>query len=452
MDFSVEAAGGLGRKLHIRIAAEDVRGQVEQRLRKLSRNVRLDGFRPGKAPLQIVEQRFGRKVFNEVAYDLMQSHYDQVLREEALKPAGPPKFGDVQARPGEALEFTAAVEIYPEFEVAAMDGVTIEKPRAEVGEADVDDMVERVRKNHTEWKPVARAAQRGDRLIVDVKRGDASADAPGVAEDVALVLGEDRILGDATGQLEGACAGDSRNVRNVRTTGATGAAEADADGAAESVYAVAVKSVEEAVIPELDEAFFETCGVQEGGLAGLRAMLREGMENELRTRLAALLKRRVMDALLQRNTFDVPEVMVAREIESLRRDAMRRFQIKEGDEQRLPDDLFGDEALRRVRLGLLLQRYAEQHAIRADRAAFEAKLDELTATHEDPAAAKNYYRSDEQIRLSVEALAVEDGVVSDVLEKARVVDEPFSFEEIVHAGAARESAEEPGEEHTHETT
>ena len=436
MDFSVEAAGALGRKLRIRVAAEDVRRRVEQRLRKLSKDVRLDGFRPGKAPLQIVEQRFGREVFNEVAYDLMQSHYDQVLREESLKPAGPPKFGDVQARPGEALEFTAAVEIYPEFEVAAMDGVEIEKPHAEVSEADVDDVVERVRKNHADWKPVARAARRGDRLVVDVTRRNASADAPGIAEDIALVVGEDRILGAATGSFEGACAGDSRSVR------AAGAAETAADGGDENVYEVVVKSVEEAVIPELDEAFFQTCGVKEGGLAGLRALLREGMENELRTRLAAMRKRRVMDALLAHNAFDVPAVMVTREIDNLRRDAMRRFQMKEGDEQRLPDDLFRDEALRRVRLGLLLHRYAEQHGIRADRAAFEAKLDELTATHEDPGPAKDYYRGNERMRVSVEALAVEDGVVADVLEKARVVDKTRSFGEIVRADARREHSDE----------
>ena len=432
MDFSVEAAGVLGRRLRIRVAAEDVRRQVEQRLRKLSRNVRLDGFRPGKAPFHVVEQRFGREVFNEVAYDLMQSHYDEVLREESLKPAGPPKFEDVQARPGEALEFTADVEIYPEFEVAEMNDAAIERPHAEVSEADVDDMVQRVRKNLAGWKPVARAARRGDRLVVDVKRRDADANAPGGANDVTLVLGEGRALGGVDEQLEGARAGDVRSVR------AADGAPAAADDARGNVYEVAVKSVEEAVLPELDEAFFKTCGVKEGGLDGLRAMLREGMEKELRKRLAATLKRRVMDALLEQNTFDVPAVMVAREIESLRHAALRRFQMEEGDEQRLPDELFHDDALRRVRLGLLLHRYAERHGIRADRAAFEAKLDELTAAYEDPAAAKNYYRGNERMRMSVEALAVEDGVVADVLEKARVERKTYSFKEIVRADAGLE--------------
>ena len=440
MDFSVETAGPLGRKLRIRVAAEDVQGQVEKRLRKLCKSVRLDGFRPGKAPLQVVEQRFGQKVFSEVASDLMQSNYTEVLHKELLKPAGYPDFGEIRAEPGQDLEFTASIEVYPEFEVAAMDRAAIEKPLAGVTEADVDNMVERVRKNHAEWKPVSRPARDGDRLTVDFNRagesgaghtgegaGEEDASPGGSARDASLVLGSPDIPADLDEQLRGVCAGESRNVR-VQT----------GDGGGEVGHEVAVQSVEEPILPELDEAFFKACGVGEGGLDGLRGTLREGMESELRARLAKLLKQRVMDALLEHNEFDVPGVMVEQEIETMRKDAMRRFQMKEKDGDRLPAELFRDEARRRVRLGLLLHRYAEQHDLKADRASFEARLDELAASYEDPESVKNYYRSNERMRLAVEALALEDQVVAQVLESAQIEEKSCTFDEIVHSGSGPE--------------
>lgn len=467
MDFSVETAGPLGRKLRIRVAAEEVQGQVEKRLHKLCKSVRLDGFRPGKAPLHIVEQRFGGKVFSEVASDLMKSNTTEVLQKELLKPAGYPRFEEVRAEPGRDLEFTASIEVYPEFEAAPMENAVIEKPLAEVTVADVDNMVERVRKNRADWQPVSRPARAGDRLTLDFGHADkgageggegaGSGDAArqdigdtarqGAGEGVDESGGEGAGKGASSGhphevtvelgapgapagfneQLTGACAGDSRRV--PLPTGDGGAAERE----------VAVCAVEEPVVPALDEAFFRACGVESGDLEGLRAMLREGMENELRARLAQLLKQRVMAALLEHNEFDVPAVMVEQEIGTMRAEAVSRLRMKEEDAARLPADLFRDEALRRVRLGLLLHRYAEQHGIRADRASFEARLDQLAASYEDPESVKNHYRGNERMRRAVEALAIEDQVVARVLETAQVSEKTCSFDEIVNPAPEKTS-------------
>lgn len=463
MDFSVETAGPLGRKLRIRVAAEEVQGQFEKRLRQLCKRVRLDGFRPGKAPLHIVEQRFGGKVFSEVASDLMQSNTTEVLEKELLKPAGYPRFEEVRAEPGRDLEFTASIEVYPEFEAAPMDNAVIEKPLAEVTAADVDNMVERVRKNRADWQPVSRPARAGDRLTLDFGHADRGADEGGegadsgdtarqgtdggAGEGVGKSAGDAAQQGASSGhphevtvelgapgapdgfneQLTGACAGERRRV--PLPTGDGGAAERE----------VAVRAVEEPVVPALDEAFFRACGVKSGGLDGLRAMLREGMENELRARLARLLKQRVMAALLEHNEFDVPAVMVEQEIGTMRTEAVSRLRMKEEDAARLPAELFRDEALRRVRLGLLLHRYAEQHGIRADRASFEARLDQLAASYEDPESVKNHYRGNERMRRAVEALAVEDQVVARVLETAQVSEKTCSFDEIVNPGPEKTS-------------
>lgn len=444
MDFSVETAGPLGRKLRIRVAAEEVQGQVEKRLRQLCKRVRLDGFRPGKAPLHIVEQRFGGKVFSEVASDLMQSNTTEVLEKELLKPAGYPRFEEVRAEPGRDLEFTASIEVYPEFEAAAMDNAVIEKPLAEVTAADVDNMVERVRKNRADWQPVSRPARAGDRLTLDFGHADKGADKDGgedaassdIAQqgassgdphEVTVELGAPGAPDGFNEQLTGACAGERRRV--PLPTGDGGAAERE----------VVVRAVEEPVVPALDEAFFRACGVESGGLDGLRAMLREGMENELRARLARLLKQRVMAALLEHNEFDVPAVMVEQEIGTMRTEAVSRLRMKEEDAARLPAELFRDEALRRVRLGLLLHRYAEQHGIRADRASFEARLDELAASYEDPESVKNHYRGNERMRRAVEALAIEDQVVARVLETAQVSEKTCSFDEIVNPGPEKTS-------------
>lgn len=460
MDFSVETAGPLGRKLRIRVAAEEVQRQVEKRLRQLCKRVRLDGFRPGKAPLRIVEQRFGGKVFSEVASDLMQSNTTEVLEKELLKPAGYPRFEEVRAEPGRDLEFTASIEVYPEFEAAPMENAVIEKPLAEVTAADVDNMVELVRKNRADWQPVTRPARAGDRLTLDFGHADKGADSSDAARqgaDGGAGEGGDEGIGKSAGdaaqqgapsgrpdevtvelgapgtpagfneQLTGACAGERRRV--PLPTGDGDAAERE----------VAVRVVEEPVVPALDEAFFRACGVESGGLDGLRAMLREGMENELRARLARLLKQRVMAALLEHNEFDVPAVMVEQEIGTMRTEAVSRLRMKEEDAARLPAELFRDEALRRVRLGLLLHRYAEQHGIRADRASFEARLDELAASYEDPESVKNHYRGNERMRRAVEALAVEDQVVARVLETAQVSEKTCSFDEIVNPGPEKTS-------------
>lgn len=472
MDFSVETAGPLGRKLRIRVAAEEVQGQVEKRLRKLCKRVRLDGFRPGKAPLHIVEQRFGGKVFSEVASDLMQSNTTEVLQKELLKPAGYPRFEEVRAEPGRDLEFTASIEVYPEFEAAPMDNAVIEKPLAEVTAADVDNMVERVRKNRAGWQLVSRPARAGDRLTLDFGPADKGAGEGGMEgadsgaaarqgagegagegggesvgegagksagdaarqgapsdrpDEVTVELGAPGVPDAFTEQLAGACAGETRRV--PLPTGDGSAAERE----------VAVRAVEEPVMPALDEAFFRACGVESGSLEGLRAMLREGMENELRARVAQLLKQRVMAALLEHNEFEVPAVMVEHEIGTMRAEAVSRLRMKEEDAARLPEDLFRDEALRRVRLGLLLHRYAEQHGIRADRASFEARLDELAASYEDPESVKNHYRGNERMRRAVEALAVEDQVVARVLETAQVSEKTCSFDEIVNPGPEKTS-------------
>lgn len=457
MDFSVETAGPLGRKLRIRVAAEEVQGQVEKRLRQLCKRVRLDGFRPGKAPLRIVEQRFGGKVFSEVASDLMQSNTTEVLEKELLKPAGYPRFEEVKAEPGRDLEFTASIEVYPEFEAAPMENAVIEKPLAEVTAADVDSMVELVRKNRADWQPVTRPARAGDRLTLDFGPADKGTGEGGEGADGGAGEGGDEGVGKSAGdaaqqgappvrpdevtvelgapgtpagfneQLTGACAGERRRV--PLPTGDGDAAERE----------VAVRAVEEPVVPALDEAFFRACGVESGGLDGLRAMLREGMENELRARLARLLKQRVMAALLEHNEFDVPAVMVENEIGTMRTEAVSRLRMKEEDAARLPAELFRDEALRRVRLGLLLHRYAEQHGIRADRASFEARLDELAASYEDPESVKNHYRGNERMRRAVEALAVEDQVVARVLETAQVSEKTCSFDEIVNPGPEKTS-------------
>ncbi|MGK0673634.1 MAG: trigger factor [Halothiobacillaceae bacterium] len=423
MQVTLETAEGLLRRLSVQVPAAQVEEAVEQRLKDLARRVRMDGFRPGKAPLPVVRLRYGEQVRDEVVGDLIQRTYMHAVTEQKLYPASSPRITKVDMIAGEGLHYVAEIEVYPEITLADPSVIAIEHPKVEISEADVDTMIENLRKQRITYNTVERAAAEGDRVIVDFKGNiDGEPFDGGSVEDMSLELGKGMLLKDLEASIVGMKAGESKAIEvtvpedyHVKHL------------AGKKVnFDVTVKSVAEPILPEVDDAFCAAFGVKEGGVETLRSEVRKNMERELARSIKRRLKQQVMDGLLAINEVLLPKALVEQEAQTLR----GQFS------QPLPLDVFTSEAERRVKLGLIVAALVKDQGLKVDAARVDALLDDIAASYEDPAEVKAYYKSRPELMQNLEAMAIEDLVVEHVLAKAKVTDKPMSFNEAVKSAVS----------------
>ena len=435
MQVSVEATGNLDRKMTVQVPSERVENEVDDRLKSLSRRVRLDGFRPGRVPLKVVRQRYGAGVYQEVLSEVLQESYREAVQQEGIEPAGNPSIEPKTVEQGKPIEFVASFQVFPEVEVADFSDAEIEQPVAEIEDADIDRVIDSLRGQHKEWAEVDRAAADGDRVTLDFTGSvDGEEFEGGKAEDFQIELGAGRLIADFEKQLPGVKAGDEKTIDVTFPE----------DYPAENLkgktaqFALRVKKVEEPQLPEVDEEFAKQFGIEDGSVEKLRADVRSNMERELRQALKGRVKQQVMDLVVERHGFDLPEALVKAEINRLREEAEKRFGGAQ-QTQPLPDSLFEDEAQRRVRLGLALRAIIEQKGFEVDAERVDRELDEMAATYEDPEEVKQYYRANPQAKSNLESLVLEDQVVDWVVEQAKVTEKKTSFQEIMNPN--KESAE-----------
>ena len=428
MNVSVEKTGNLGRRLKFTVPSDEVQKHVAARLQKMTKTARLDGFRPGKVPVKVIRERFGASVFQEVALEVMESSYHRAVTEHQLTPAGQPDFKDTDIQPGKDIRFTAEIELYPEFKPASLTREKVEKPVAEVDDGDVDDMINRLRLRNAEWRTVERPCRAGDRARVyfdekvEIFRTDEN-------DELTVTVEEDATGGierQFSSQLLKAAAGDSCKIKLKLPKDYP---QAEFAGR-KFKFKVEVREVLESVLPPVDEKFFEQCGVKEGGLDALRDMLKEGMAYELRNKLDDSFRKNVMDVLLKKNKVEVPQAMVQREIDRMRKGMAERFGGEEGV-SKLGDELFRDQAVRHVKLGLIMNKIAESNQLEISESEFEARLDRMVAGYEDADAARRHYRHDQQARSSLLAMALEDKVFQWVTEQVQAVEKPCGFKDIM---------------------
>ncbi|HET20437.1 MAG TPA: trigger factor [Chromatiales bacterium] len=430
MQVTLETAEGLLRRLSVQVPAAQVDEAVEQRLKDLARRVRMDGFRPGKAPMPVVRQRYGEQARDEVVGDLIQRTYVNAVAEQKLRPAGMPRITDVDMIAGEGLRYVAEIEVYPEITLADLSAIEIERPKTEIGEADVDTMIDNLRKQRTTFNTVDRAAAEGDRVIVDFKGSiDGELFDGGSANDMPVELGKGMLLKDFEAPIVGMKAGDSKTIE------VTFPEDYHAEHLAgkKASFEVTVKSVAEAVLPEIDDAFCAAFGVKEGGAEALRAEVRKNMERELAQSTRRRVKQQVMDGLIEANEVQMPKALVEDEAKRVRQQFTQQMQGAQADQ--LPLNIFEPEAERRVKLGLLVAELVKSEGLKVDAARIDALLDDIAASYEDPAEVKVYYKSHPELMQNLEALAAEDLVVEHVLSKAKVTDKPMSFDEVVKPAA-----------------
>ena len=428
MQVSVETTEGLGRRMHVQVPAERVEQEVDRRLKDLSSRVRMDGFRPGKVPMKVVRRQYGEQVRSEVLNEVVQQTYSEALEQEDLRPAGNPSIEPRRMEAGEDLEYEATFEVLPRIEVQGIDQIQVQRPQVEVTDADVDNVLERLRKQHADYAEVERAAQDEDRVVIDF-HGTIDGEAfPGnEASDVPAVLGAGQLPEAFEEQLQGASAGDELTVEHTfpEQVGEPSMAGRTA------VFQVTVKRVEEPQLPELDDAFAERLGVSEGGVEALRDAVRGNLESERDQAVRQRLKRQVLDQLADLNELELPRTLIDGEIQALRE------QQSGGEQQEeLPESersAYEELARRRVKLGLLVNELVRSQGIQLDRERMMQQLREMAAqSGQDPSEALQQMAQDRKMLESIEASVIEEQVVDWLLEQVSAEDHPMSFDELMN--------------------
>jgi trigger factor len=430
MEVSLSETGGLSRRLEVAVPATEVAKEVQQRLKRLSRTARLKGFRPGKAPLAVITKQFGEQVRAEVLSDLMRTSFAQAVTEQNLRPAGGPRIEPIAFGPESDLKYAAHFEVLPEIKVNAPEGIAIERPAAEVTEADIDAMIENMRAQRPVFTPVARAAYDTDRVRLDyqVRIGGKPFEGADL-HDVSVVLGTRQAIPELEEGLKGVSAGEQRTISVVFP-----AAHPNRKLAGQSAELhLSIKAVEEQSLPQVDQEFFRAYGVEEGGLAEMRAEVRRSMERELAGVIRGRVRVQALDALYRDNPIEVPRALVEEQVQQLQIETARRLGIR--DVNRLPArEAFVEPARRRVALGLLVAHIVQAQGIKVDRGRVQERLAELVETYPNPDEARRAYQTNPEAMRQIESAVLEDQVIDWVLERARITERPMTFTELTGFG------------------
>lgn len=432
MQVSVETTSGLERRMTVDIPVDRIDGAVQSRLQQMSRTARVKGFRPGKVPMKVLARQYGNDIRNEVVGEVMQSSFYEAIVEQALQPAGMPSIEPTVNEAGKDLQYTATFEVMPELTPAGFEGVKLEKRSAEVVDEDLDKMLETLRKQRASWEAVERAAAEGDRLNIDFKGTiDGEEFSGNSGENVPVTLGAKRMIEGFEQGLEGAKAGEELTLKLQFPED-----YAHKEVAGKPVeFAVKVNSVEEPKLPELDEEFAKGFGIGDGSLESLKNEVRQNMEREINSALSEGNKQAVMDKLLELNEFDVPQSLVEQEAETLKRQMQQQMYAPQGKSGvELDNDMFKDQAKRRVTLGLLLAEVIRSQELKPDEDKVRAKVEELASTYEQPQEVIDWYYGDKSRLSQVESLVLEDAVVEWAFSQADVTETKSSFDEVMGRG------------------
>jgi trigger factor len=432
MQVSLSATGGLERRLEVAVPATEVASEVEQRLKQISRTARLKGFRPGKAPYAVVRKQFGDQVHTEVVSDLMRSSFAQALSQEKLTPAANPKIEPLAIGPGSDLKYAAIFEVMPEVKVAAVEGITVERPTSAVTETDIDAMVESMRRQRPNFTAVERGAKDTDRVVIDYKGTiDGKPFDGSDGTDINVIIGSRQSMPELEEGLRGATPGENRAV----TVSFSAEHPNKAVAGQIAQLQVTVKRVEEQSLPAVDEEFGRAYGVEEGGVEALRAEVRKSMERELADVIRNRVRGQVLDALYRQNPVDVPRALLEEQVQQLQIDTARRMGVR--DASQIPArGPFEEPARRRVALGLLMSQIVQNEQLKLDRERVQTRLSDLVAGYpeEQQQEALRAYQQNQDAMRQVESAALEDQVVDWVLGRANITDKPMTFKEITGFG------------------
>jgi len=438
MQVSIETLTGLERRMTIEVPAEEVESQVRSRLQEAAKTFNMKGFRKGKVPVKVIKNRFGEGVRQEVVGEVISQSWVEAVTKENVKPAGQPSIEPKNLEEGQNLEFIATFEVYPEIELKDFSAVTIEKKQAEILDTDIDKMIETLREQRKTYKEVDRKSQEGDQVNVDfVGTLDGEKFDGGEAKGTNLILGSKRMIPGFEEGLVGVSSGDNltlpltfpEDYQNKELAGK------------KVEFAITVNNVSEPTLPELDDEFFASFDVAEGGLEAFRTEVRANMTRELKNANRNNIKNQVIEGLLEIHDVDPPKALVANEINGLRHQAMQQFGGgKNIDPSMLPDDLFAEQAKRRVILSLVMSEIVSKNDLKPDADTVRGLIEEMAESYEKPEDVIKWYYSDKEQLANIEAMALEDAVIDMVIDKAKVTESSVSYEEALKPVAKPEPA------------
>ncbi|NND92564.1 MAG: trigger factor [Granulosicoccus sp.] len=434
MQVSVETTQGLERRMTVALPSEDIDSAVLERLQSLSKTTRMNGFRPGKVPFKVVKKRYEPQVRSEVLGSMINRSYFDAVQQEKLRPAGQP---DIVPGPpaddGEdtGFSFVATFEVYPEFDPVYNESITVKRPVVTIEQSDIDEMLENLRKQRTEYVAVERESADGDQIVIDFTgRMDGEEFDGGKAEKAPLVLGSNAMIPGFESQLLGMKAGESKTIQVTFPEDY----QAEHLAGKDTEFDITVHEVKESRLPEFDEELVKSFGIEDGTVESLRADIRRNMERELKQRVETQVKSQVMDGLVSLNPIDVPSALVSEEIKRQREQLMQQMSA-ESDSSMLADELFTDQATRRVQLGLIIGEIIQREEIKADAAAVRDQIEQLASSYQDPQQVIDYYYGNPEMLKNIEGLVLEEAVTAAVLASATVVDDPTTFKDIMNPSA-----------------
>lgn len=430
MQVSVETMNGLERRMTVAVPAERVEKEVENRLKSLSRTTKLAGFRPGKVPMKVISSKYGPQVRQEVLAEVTQTSFQEAIIQEKLQPAGRPRIEPRQSESGKDLEYTAVFEVFPGVKLAPVNNLKIEKPVAEITESDIDNMLEKMRKQRVNWQSADRPAQLEDQLVIDFKGTIDGKEFEGnEGKNISLVLGSKSFIEGFEDQLVGASAGDEIMVE------VTFPEDYHAKNLAgqKALFEVKVHTVSAPHLPEMDDDFVSSFGVKEGGLEALRREVADGMKLEMEQVIRDKVKNQVMDQLYEANPLELPKALLEGEIANLMSQARSTLEQQGAkmDEIPLQREMFEERARRRASLGLLVSEIIKDNNFKADAPKVRQAIEGIAATYDDPTEVIKWYYADRNRLSHIESLVLEDQVVDWVLENAAVTENKATFDDIM---------------------
>ena len=433
MTVSVETTQGLGRRISITVPKDSIESAVKKELVEVAKKVRIDGFRKGKVPATIINQRYGASVRQDVLSELMTRNFVDAIIKEKINPAGAPNYVPGEYKEGEDFTYAVEFEVYPEVELKGLDAIEVEKPVVEVTDADVDTMLETLQKQQATWKETDAAASAEDRATIDFTGSvDGEEFEGGKASDFVLAMGQGRMIPGFEEGITGKKAGDTFTI-DVKFPDDYHAENLKGKDAK---FDIVLKKVETRELPELTAEFIKRFGVEDGSIEGLRAEVRKNMERELKGAIRNRVKTQAIDGLVNANEIDVPVALIDSEIDVLRRQAAQRFGGNEKQALELPRELFEEQAKRRVVVGLLLGEVIRINELKADEDRVKALIEEMASAYEDPQEVIEFYSKNNELMNNMRNVALEEQAVEAVLAKAKVTDKATNFQELMNQTSA----------------
>ena len=435
MDVSVETLEGLETRLTITLPSETFEERLDVKLNEAKNKARLPGFRPGKIPLKEIRRRFGPSLRAELAGEMMQSSFYEAIAQESLNPAGPPTLEVKRMDPNADLEFTATFELVPSVEVADLAKVEIKRPSTEITDEDIEKMVDRLKEQRISYEPVERASQADDQVTVDFEGsldGELVESAKG--SDASFVIGKGQMIED----FEKGATGLSKDQETKFEAVFPENYRAEELRGKTVEFSLTMKEVKEPKLPELNDEFFKEFGVEDGGEEAFRKEVLSNMEKELDNSVKNQLKQQVMDSLGELHDFEIPAPMISREIQVLKDQMMGQFQQPPGGRQNelnLPDELFKDQAEKRVKLGLVVNEIISKFELEVDQEKLDQHLQDLASSYAEPEQVIGWYRGNPEQMQNLEMGVLEDQVVDHIISKAQVEEVVADYDSVI-SGAA----------------